>query len=113
MKALFGISIDELDKNGKRIRRHKVWHWSLFVRFLSAILFNRKSEFVKGFDFRYPLTYVMIFQAIEAMRMRLIRSGNNDELALFNNNVINTKLWSQAISHQIYISQKQTRIFSP
>ena len=40
-------------------------------------------------------SYVMIFQAIEAMRMRLIRSGNLDELALFNNNVINTVLWSK------------------
>ena len=56
------------------------------------MLFNRKSEFVNGFDFRTPLAYVMIFQAIEAMRMRLIRSGILDELALFNNNVIEYRI---------------------
>lgn len=47
----------------------------------------------------------MIFQAIEAMRMRLISSGNHDELALFNNNVLNTVLWSKLLAAR-YISPK-------
>ena len=58
-----------------------------------------------------PLAHVMIFQAIEAMRMRLIRSGNNDELALFNNNVINTKLWSKLLAAR-YISPKNKQEYS-
>ena len=114
LKDLFGINTDELEKyfaekngvklelekTGVRMRRHEVWHWSLFVRFLSASLLNR-IESKKEFDFRIALAYVMIFHAIEAMRSRIISSDNPeayDELKLFNSNVSNTELWSKLLA---------------
>ena len=53
---------------------------------------------IDGFDFGPALAYVMVFQAIEAMRMRIINSGNYEELKLFDSNVSNTILWSKLLA---------------
>ena len=108
LKDLFGINIDELDKDGKRQQQRKIWHWSLFVRFLSATLLNR-SDTAKEFDFRIALAHVMIFQAIEAMRSRLISSGYDDEFKLFNSNVSNATLWSKLLAARYNDRQSQSR----
>lgn len=62
------------------------------VRFLNASVLNRYG-YEKIFDFRAALAYIMIVQGIEAMRSRLIISGNDAELKLFNRDVANTELW--------------------
>lgn len=94
LKELFGIYDD--DSSPQR-HHHKNRSGSLFVRFLSATLFNKVGS-SKEFDFRTALAHVMIFQAFEAMRSRLMSLKRNDELDLFNNNIINATLWSKLLS---------------
>ena len=98
LKDLYGITTHFKGKRVPGIERYEGWHWSLFVRFLSATLFNRMNDSVIPFDFRTALAYVMIFQAIEAMRRRLTMSHNYDELKLFNSALSNTELWCKLLA---------------
>jgi hypothetical protein len=108
LKELFGINVDELDTEGRRLRRREAWHHSLFVRLLSSALFRRSGS-PKTYDFRIALAYVMVFQGIEAMRARLLSSDDQSEFKIFNSNVENTLLWGRILANRYTDKQASAR----
>lgn len=92
LKDLFGISNDD-----SRYQRHHNKHrgTSLFGRFIMSSLLNRYG-YTSEYDFRVPLANLLIFQAIEALQMRILR--DNNERKLFLDNTTNAKLWSQLLA---------------
>jgi hypothetical protein len=93
LKDLFGIS-GQLNKEDKK--SHK-WNWSLFIRFLTASLFNRYKG-AKKFDFRISLAQAMFNISIDEMQNRLLKGGYHSELKLFLVNNDNTKTWVKLIA---------------
>jgi len=99
LKDLFGINIDELDKDGKRIRKK---HRSLFIRFLNASTFrtNLRSKSAKPFDFRISLAQAMYDTSIDVMQTSLLRNKSSRELSLFLSSAQNLNLWTELLARR-------------